>query len=32
METRKAKVNEEVHFIIVIPSDVSDNIFSNYCS
>ena len=31
MENRKAKVNEEVHFIIVIPSDVSDNIFSKYC-
>ena len=31
METRKAKVNEEVHFIIFIPSDVSDNIFSKYC-
>ena len=30
METRKAKVNEEVQFIS-ISNDVSDNILSKYC-
>ena len=30
METRKAKVNEEVQFIS-IPNDVSGNILSKYC-